>query len=103
MSHLRRALVLLADQDRRRWDRAMIAEAAALPKRGESAPVLIFSLEMSSQELAERILSSTALIESSRLKSGSLSDADWTKAHQTFRELSMQRMRWDITILRLIN
>ena len=47
-------------------------------------PALFFSLEMSSQELAERILASTARIDSSKLRTGDLSDADWNRAHEAF-------------------
>jgi replicative DNA helicase len=47
-------------------------------------PALFFSLEMSRQELAERILASTARIDSSRLRTGDLSDADWRRAQDAF-------------------
>jgi replicative DNA helicase len=47
-------------------------------------PALYFSLEMSRQELAERILASTARIDSSKLRTGDLSDADWNRAHDAF-------------------
>src|ERR1700678_296238 len=47
-------------------------------------PALFFSLEMSRQELAERILASTARIDSSKLRTGDLSDADWNNAHGAF-------------------
>ncbi|HET9089911.1 MAG TPA: replicative DNA helicase [Acidimicrobiales bacterium] len=47
-------------------------------------PALYFSLEMSRQELAERILASTARIDSSRLRTGDLSEADWNRAHDAF-------------------
>ncbi|NNN02083.1 MAG: replicative DNA helicase [Acidimicrobiaceae bacterium] len=47
-------------------------------------PALFFSLEMSRQELAERILASTARIDSSKLRTGDLSDADWNRAHDAF-------------------
>jgi len=47
-------------------------------------PALFFSLEMSRQELAERVLASTARIDSSRLRTGDLSDADWNRAHDAF-------------------
>jgi len=39
---------------------------------------------MSRQELAERVLASTARIDSSRLRTGDLSDADWNRAHDAF-------------------
>ncbi len=47
-------------------------------------PALYFSLEMSRQELAERILASTAGIDSSKLRTGDLSDGDWNRAHEAF-------------------
>lgn len=42
-------------------------------------PVLIFSLEMGHAELTQRILSSEAEVESQKLRSGRLVEADWTK------------------------
>jgi replicative DNA helicase len=47
-------------------------------------PALYFSLEMSRQELAERILASTARIDSSKLRTGDLTDSDWNSAHDAF-------------------
>ncbi len=47
-------------------------------------PALYFSLEMSRQELAERILASTARIDSSKLRTGDLSEGDWNRAHEAF-------------------
>ena len=47
-------------------------------------PALFFSLEMSRQELAERILASTARIDSSKLRTADLSDRDWNRAHEAF-------------------
>ena len=48
--------------------------------------VAIFSLEMSAEQLVSRILSSEALIDSYRLRSGELTDEDWTKlAHTSSR------------------
>jgi len=43
-------------------------------------PALFFSLEMSKNELAERILASTARVDSSNMKIGNLNDAEWTRA-----------------------
>ncbi len=42
-------------------------------------PVLVFSLEMGHSELTQRILSSEAEVESQKLRSGRLAEADWTK------------------------
>ena len=58
----------------------MLVHVGAVVRR----PALYFSLEMSRQELAERILASTARIDSSKLRTGDLSDADWNRAHEAF-------------------
>ncbi len=42
-------------------------------------PVLVFSLEMGHAELTQRILSSEARVDSVKLRSGRLTEADWTK------------------------
>jgi replicative DNA helicase len=55
-------------------------------------PALFFSLEMSQQELAERILASTARIDSSKLRTGDLSDADWNRAHEAFGYLQSAKV-----------
>ena len=47
--------------------------AAAQPK----LPVAVFSLEMSKEQLVQRILSSEAKIESNRLRSGKISQNEW--------------------------
>ncbi len=51
----------------------------------EKRPVGVFSLEMSQQELALRILCSESDISFSRLRSGDLSRNQWTKVIQTVR------------------
>src|SRR5487761_2006325 len=58
----------------------LLIHVGAVVKR----PALFFSLEMSRQELAERILASTARIDSSKLRTGDLSDGDWNRAHEAF-------------------
>jgi replicative DNA helicase len=50
-------------------------------------PSLFFSLEMSRTELAERILASSALIDSTRLKTGDLSNAEWNEAQRAINTL----------------
>ena len=55
-------------------------------------PALFFSLEMRRQELAERILASTARIDSSRLRTGDLSEADWNRAHEAFGYLQSAKV-----------
>ncbi len=50
-------------------------------------PALYFSLEMSRTELAERILATAALIDSSRLKVGDLNSAEWNQAQNAINRL----------------
>ncbi len=66
----------------------MLIHVGAVVKR----PALYFSLEMSRQELAERILASTARIDSSKLRTGDLSDADWNRAHEAFGYLQSAKV-----------
>lgn len=54
---------------------AMTAAAA----RKESKPIAFFSLEMTSDELVQRLISSEARIDSQKLRRGALQDADWDK------------------------
>jgi replicative DNA helicase len=53
----------------------------------EQRPVALFSLEMSQQELALRILCSEAMIQFSQLRSGHLSTNQWRKIHKTVRRI----------------
>ena len=49
-------------------------------------PVLFFSLEMGATELTQRIISAEAQVESDRLRTGKLTDNDWSKiVHATGR------------------
>jgi replicative DNA helicase len=50
-------------------------------------PALYFSLEMSRTELAERILATSALIDSSRLKTGELNNVEWDQAQAAITRL----------------
>jgi replicative DNA helicase len=45
----------------------------------DGRPVLVFSLEMGHSELTQRILSSEAKVDSTKLRTGKLSEADWSK------------------------
>ncbi|MCI8909399.1 MAG: replicative DNA helicase [Oscillibacter sp.] len=47
--------------------------------RGTRKTVAIFSLEMSREQLTTRLLSSEALVENGRLKTGNLRETDWEK------------------------
>lgn len=52
-----------------------------------NVPTLVFSLEMSHEELANRILVSEAKVDGSRVKNGQLKDADWHKIHDAMGRL----------------
>lgn len=54
----------------------------------EKAPVAIFSLEMSKEELVDRLLVGQADIDAWRLKTGRLSDDDYSKLTEAMGELS---------------
>jgi len=45
----------------------------------DQRPVLVFSLEMSQLELSQRILCSEALVDSTRIKTGRIEEADWNR------------------------
>lgn len=53
-----------------------MAVAAA---KDERKPVAVFSLEMTKQELVERLLSSEAKLDASKLRRGAIADRDWEK------------------------
>lgn len=57
--------------------------------RTEHRPVLFFSLEMSATELTQRILSAEAQVDSERMRSGQLQDADWTKITNAINRLEI--------------
>ena len=53
-----------------------------------NVPVLMFSLEMSKEQLVNRILCSEAMIDSNKLKTGKLEENDWVKIVDTLGPLS---------------
>jgi replicative DNA helicase len=57
--------------------------------RTTNRPVLFFSLEMSAPELTQRILSAEAQVDSDRMRSGRLQDADWTKITHAMNRLNI--------------
>ena len=50
--------------------------------------VAMFSLEMSSDQLVQRVLSSEAMVESNALRGGNLTEEDWTKLAHAASELA---------------
>lgn len=51
-------------------------------------PVAIFSLEMSKEQMVNRILSSEALVDSSKIRTGKIEDDDWVKLARALGPLS---------------
>ena len=50
--------------------------------------VCVFSLEMSAEQLVSRMLSSEAMVDSHNIRSGELTDDDWTKLAHASSQLS---------------
>ena len=51
-------------------------------------PVAIFNLEMSKEQIGNRILCSEALVDSNKVRTGQIEDDDWMKLAQTLGELT---------------
>ena len=66
-----------------------IAEHAAL---AENKSVAIFSLEMSGDELIQRLLSSTAIVDAGRIRSGRLAPEDWSRVGRAADRLWAARL-----------
>jgi replicative DNA helicase len=62
---------------------------AAFIAQTSRRPVLIFSLEMGHTELTQRILSSEAEVDSQKLRTGRLVEADWTKIGKAINRLDV--------------
>ncbi len=52
-------------------------------------PVLVFSLEMGHQELTQRILSSEARVDSTKIRTGRLAESDWAKIGKAIGRLEV--------------
>ena len=71
-----------------------IASNAALRA---NVPVAVFSLEMSKEQLVNRILSSESMVDSNKIRTGKLEEDDWTKLAETIGPLSEGEMYIDDT------
>jgi len=71
-----------------------IAENVAVQ---QGKPVQVFSLEMSSNELGKRLLSSAGRLDFQRLRTGSLAENEWSKLTPAIRTLSAARLHIDDT------
>ncbi len=60
-------------------------------------PVLIFSLEMSKEQLVNRVLCSEAMVDSNKLKTGKIEENDWVKIVDSLGPLSEAPMYIDDT------
>ena len=62
-----------------------IATNAAVQSK---VPVVIFNLEMSKEQIGNRILCSEAMVDSNKIKTGQIEDQDWMKLASTLSVLS---------------
>ena len=53
-----------------------------------NVPVAIFNLEMSKEQLVDRIISSEATVDSNKIRTGKLEEEDWSKVANILGELS---------------
>ena len=53
-----------------------------------NVPVVIFNLEMSKEQVGNRILCSEAMVDSNKIRTGQIEDEDWMKLATTLGELS---------------
>jgi replicative DNA helicase len=58
---------------------SMALNMAVAAAKDEKKPIAVFSLEMTKQELVERLLSSEAKLDASKLRRGAIADRDWEK------------------------
>ena len=71
--------------------------AANVAKRNPDKDICVFSLEMSKEQLATRMLSSEALVPNTQLNSGEISNEDWVKLASAADALSQVSIYIDDT------
>ena len=62
-----------------------------------NVPVAIFSLEMSKEQMVNRILCSEAMVDSNKVRTGTIDDDEWTKLAQASGQLSESQIFIDDT------
>lgn len=62
----------------------MAGEAARIDRK----PIAVFSLEMTNEELVQRLLASAARLDSQKLKRGNIHDSEWTVLSEAMSQLS---------------
>jgi len=72
----------------------LVGQYAALKHQ---VPVAIFSLEMSKEQLVQRMLCSEAMVDAHKVRTGNLSDEDWSKLSEAARYLSRAPIYLDDT------
>ncbi|MBO4354080.1 MAG: replicative DNA helicase [Clostridia bacterium] len=70
---------------------------AANVAKSTKKTVCVFSLEMTCEQLAARLLSSEAMVDSKKIRSGKLSTEDWSEVSRAASELSELKMLIDDT------
>jgi len=95
------------------WQPADLVIIAARPSMGKTAlvlnmaqnaavrakvPVAIFSLEMSKEQLVQRMLCSEAMVDQQRVRTGELLDTDWPKLTRAVGPLSESSIFIDDTV-----
>lgn len=71
-----------------------IAEYAAVAK---GTPALVFSMEMSTSQLAMRLISSAGRVNAQRIRTGQLEDEDWGRVTDAIRKLKSSKIFIDDT------
>ena len=86
---------------------AFVLNIAQNAAKKAGASVLIFSLEMSKEQLGQRLLAMEARVEMQKLKTGNIERNDWEKIHFALDSLSKTKIHIDdtpgITILDMKN
>jgi len=67
---------------------SMVLTIAAEAARIDRKPVAVFSLEMTNEELVQRLLASAARLDSQKLKRGNIHDSEWTVLSEAMSQLS---------------
>ena len=67
---------------------AFVINIAANAAIRSETPVIIFNLEMSKEQVANRILCSEAMVDSNKIKTGKIEEEDWTKLAEALGRIS---------------
>jgi replicative DNA helicase len=67
---------------------AFVLNIAAHAAIREKIPVAVFSLEMSKEQMVNRIMSSEAMVDSNKIRTGKLEEEDWLKLAESIGPLS---------------